>query len=112
MGLDRHHNGAKVLEGQAGVGQARRPALGHRKEGRPGSPYGRPLSDPEIVHHLLVAQAGDLYRPYQLAGHLDARSRSAAGAGSSIRPRRRAGGVAPATLDHRGAPRAIRAREK
>lgn len=67
----------------------------HRKEGRPGSPYGRPLSDPEIVHHLLVAQAGNLYRPYQLAGHLDARSRSAAGAGSSIRPKRRAGGVAP-----------------
>ncbi|MFC0634967.1 hypothetical protein [Brevundimonas balnearis] len=26
MGLNRHHNGAKVLEGQAGVGQARRPA--------------------------------------------------------------------------------------
>ena len=67
----------------------------HRKEGRPGSPSGRPLSDPEIVHHLLVAQAGDLYRPYQLAGHLDARSRSAAGAGSSIRQKRRAGGVAP-----------------
>lgn len=67
----------------------------HRKEGRPGSPYGRPLSDPEIVHQLLVAQAGDLYRPYQLASHLDARSRSAAGAGSSMRPKRRPGGAAP-----------------
>lgn len=28
MGLNRHHNGAKVLDGQAGVGQARRPATG------------------------------------------------------------------------------------
>ena len=67
----------------------------HRKEGRPGSPYGRPLSDPEIVHHLLVAQAGERYRPYQLAGLLDARSRAAAGAGSALRPKRRPGGAAP-----------------
>jgi hypothetical protein len=42
-----------------------------------------------------VAQAGDLYRPYRLAGQLDARSRSAAGAGSSIRPKRRTGGQPP-----------------
>lgn len=71
----------------------------HRKEGRPGSPYARSLSDPEIVHHLLVAQAGDSYRPYRLAAQLDARSRSAAGAGSSLRPKRRAAARAPTPED-------------
>lgn len=67
----------------------------HRKEGGPSRSYVRGPTDPEIVHHLLVAQAGDRYQPYRLAGQLDARSRSAAGAGSSIRPKRRAGGKAP-----------------
>jgi rubredoxin len=67
----------------------------HRKEGGPSRSYVRGPTDPEIIHHLLVAQAGDRYRSYRLAGQLDARSRSAAGAGSSIRPKRRAGGKAP-----------------
>lgn len=66
----------------------------HLKEGGPSRSYVRGLTDPEIVHYLLVAQAGDRYRPYRLAGQLDARSRSAAGAGSSIRPKRRSGGKA------------------
>jgi rubredoxin len=67
----------------------------HRKEGGPSRSYVRAPSDPEIIHHLLVAQACDRYRPWRLAGQLDARSRSAAGAGSSIRPKRRSGGKAP-----------------
>ena len=47
----------------------------HRKEGGPSRSYVRGPTDPEIVHHLLVAQAGDRYQPYRLAGQLDARSR-------------------------------------
>jgi len=74
----------------------------HRKEGRPAWGLGRTLSDPEIIHHLLVDQAGDRYRPYRLAGQLDARSRSAAGAGASKRPKRQSGGLPPSAEEFAG----------